>query len=109
MGYSSRPLAQEDIKGAMDRAVESERGVRVRCSSRSEAIIMRARANSFRARVRKENRLIYEVDHPMHNNSVYDCIRMTLEPGDKGPAREDGSVDLLLTRVTVNDLTIEDL
>lgn len=74
MTHATSILAYPDIKAVLDKAIESERGVKVEFATSREAERFKARACMFRVLVRRENAKLYEVAHSLHGRSVYDCL-----------------------------------
>lgn len=74
-------LSYADIRGVMDQALASEKGVRVRCDSLGQAYNLRQRFYSYRLMDRKENAKIYQPGDPLYNTSAYDKI-IVLPEGD---------------------------
>lgn len=90
--------AYGDCRDALDRALESERGIKIECETSGMAIRLRHRMNSFRSRDRQTNSKTYEATHPMHNASAYDKLILRIV----------GS-DLLIEKVSSESLTISEL
>jgi hypothetical protein len=75
MSNSTSLLAYPDVKEALERALATTKGVRVRFQDGSSAFRFVARCNSFRLLDRKENLKIYlEPAHSLHGRSVYDVL-----------------------------------
>lgn len=74
MPPSLSPLSSEDIRETFNRALESEKGIRVRCKSSAEATNLRSRMNKWRKTDREASRLVYPEDDPRHGVSIYDRI-----------------------------------
>jgi len=104
MSFNKSSLAFDDIQGAFDRALAAPKGVRIKCSSRGEAIVLRTRFNYFRKLNRKENKEVYTSDQPMWGKSAYDKLVLRVPP--KG-AEEDNT--LFIEPRSVEDLDIEDI
>lgn len=109
MGVNSSPLAQEDIRQALDRALETEKGIKITFRSGSAkansatATYTRSRMHKLRAMDRKNNAQIYVKDHPMHNTSIWDGIIISKNDN------EDGSSELLLTKSDLSKFEVEDI
>ena len=103
-GYSRSPLAFDDLRQVFQRAMEAERGIRVVCKSRSEAIITRSRMNYLRKMDRKENALTYQSDHPLHMRSAWDKLVLRIPP--KGSPDEN---TIYVERRTADNLVIEEI
>ena len=104
MGFSRSPLAFDDIKAALDKALEAQKGIRIRCRDRGAAVFLRQRFNSFRKLDRQENARIYDNEHPMFRRSIYD--KLVLRIPAKGNAEEEY---LYVEKRGIEDFLIEDL
>ncbi len=82
MSYSTSITAYPDIRGALDQALASAKGVRLRFPDEQAAMTFKGRVHSFRYQDRKENKKVYpDPDHPMHGRSAYDPLMVkTVEP-----------------------------
>ncbi|WP_329700472.1 hypothetical protein [Scandinavium sp.] len=78
MSFNRTPLALEDVKRVLDRALNATRGLEVNFKTRGEAIYWRGRANYFRRLDRRENAQIYDETHILHKQSIYDKLRLEL-------------------------------
>ena len=68
-------LAYPDVKEFLERALNSERGVKMTFKTRADAFRFRGRCDSFRKLDRKENLKIYtEPTKTLHGRSVYDVL-----------------------------------
>lgn len=79
MPHSSSPLAYDDIRSALDQALEAPKGVRIICDSEKAAIRLRQRCQSFRKIDRAQNTKIYQEGDPMWGRSVYDRLSFSLD------------------------------
>lgn len=79
MSYNTNINAYPDIRQALDRALASEKGVRLTFENSKAAITFKGRVHSFRYLDRKENRKVYPEDHPMHGRSAYDPLMVKTE------------------------------
>lgn len=80
MSYNTSITSYVDIRGALDRALESVKGVRLKFPDERAAFTFKGRVHSFRYLDRKENKKIYaDPDHPMHGRSVYDPLMVKTE------------------------------
>lgn len=79
MAYNTSITSYVDIRGALDRALASEKGVRLRFPDEKAAYTFAGRVHSFRYQDRKENKKIYPEDHPMHGRSAYDPLMVKKE------------------------------
>jgi hypothetical protein len=91
MSFSKSPLAFEDIRAALDRALASPRGVVVRVESPGIAINLVTRANFFRRQDQKDNSKIYPDGHPHKNASVWDNLRIRAEGSTVKILKGDGT------------------
>lgn len=74
MSYNTSITAYPDIRGAADKALASEKGVRLRFPDERAAMTFKGRFHSFRYQDRKENAKIYPEGHIMHKRSAYDPL-----------------------------------
>lgn len=74
MAYNSSITSYVDIRGALDKALESAKGVRLRFPDEQAAMTFKGRFHSFRSLDRKENKKIYDEGHPMWGRSAYDPL-----------------------------------
>jgi hypothetical protein len=79
MPPSHNRAAYEDCYALLDRALASKRGVQKICSSQEEALYLRGRLNQARTVDRRQNALIYEPGHPLHNHSEYYKVSIKVE------------------------------
>lgn len=79
MPISSSPLAYSDCYDAMNRALEDDRGVRLKVDTRGNAEFLRMRLNTARAINREENARTYEKGEPMHGRSEYDKLMFRIK------------------------------
>jgi hypothetical protein len=76
LSFSKSPLAFEDIRAALDRALASPRGIIVKVESPGVAINFVTRANYFRRQDQTANSKIYPDGHPHKNGSVWDNLQI---------------------------------
>lgn len=83
MSLPTSRLSYKDCFDLYDKALESERGVRVRMPDPNYANFFRMRMHKARSIVRDENRLIYELGQPLHGCSEYDplVLKIRIEEG----------------------------
>lgn len=75
MGSSNSILSYEKEADMLEKAINSERGLRATFESEREAIHFIHRCNKFRVLDRRRSKSIYlEPAHEMHGASVYDRI-----------------------------------
>jgi len=109
MPANTSVLAREDIRQALDRAVASNKGVRITFSdgtpSANSAVATSVRARMHRLRVedRRNSAEIYPPEHPLYGQSAWDIlfIQKVLLP--------DGSAELRLTKSDISRFILEDL
>ncbi len=83
MGSSNSILAYARERDILERALESERGLRLRYESEREAVYFIHRCNKFRVLDRKRNAVIYsEPAHEMHMASVFDRLQLKRDRDD---------------------------
>src|SRR5512147_1877426 len=86
-GFNKSAFAFDDLREVFEKAMAAERGIKIICKSRSEAVVMRSRMNYLRKMDRKENGITYQSDSPMHMRSIWD--RLTLRIPAKGSPEEN--------------------
>ncbi len=74
MAYNTSITSYPDIRAALDKALESAKGVRLRFPDAKAAMTFRGRVHSMRWLDRKENCKIYQETDPMYGRSVYDPL-----------------------------------
>lgn len=74
MSFNKSPLAFDDAREVFERATTAPKGIRILCSDRAAAVVLRSRFNYFRKLDREENKKTYPPDHPMYNRSAYDKL-----------------------------------
>lgn len=79
MGYNVSINGYIDIRACLDKALASEKGVRLRFPDDKAAMTFKGRVHSCRYLDRKENKKIYAIDHPMYGKSVYDPLMVRTE------------------------------
>lgn len=87
MSYNRSPLAFDDIREVFDKALNSNKGLRISCVNRGAAFVLRSRFNYFRTIDRRESAKIYPTDHPMWAKSAYD--KLVLRIPAKGTDEEN--------------------
>lgn len=102
MGFSTSPLAFDDVREAFDKALAAVKGIKIRCKSRGAAINLRQRFNTYRKMDRQTNAKIYTEDEPMWKRSVYDTLQLRVPPQGHPDERV-----LFIEKRTVDDLAIE--
>lgn len=94
MPISSSRGSYLDCYEIFDRAMDTKSGVKVPCKDHDAAMFLRMRLHQARAINRKDNKQVYDPDHPMFNASPYDIFTVQL-------ANEDGKFFVLLKRAAV--------
>lgn len=79
MSFNRTPLALEDVRLTLDRALAAVIGVKISFPTRGEAIYWRGRANYLRRIDRRDNAMIYDSTHELHKQSIYDSLRFYLD------------------------------
>lgn len=67
-----------DVQEIMSRALQTPRGVRIKCPSMGQAMQLRQRAYSFRQRDRDDSKKMYAQDDPRYAASEYDILKVTV-------------------------------
>lgn len=92
MGQTTDINAYADIRALMDRALETPKGIRVRCANPADAHRKRMNVYSVRHNDLKLSRQTWPEGHPNHNTTVYASLAVWR-------ATEDG------TKVSPSDMT----
>lgn len=77
MSQSNSLLAYSDIKEILDRALGSDRGLRVTFPDDSKAVKFQSRANHYRVLLRRENSKNYLPTHELYNACIYDVLELS--------------------------------
>lgn len=72
-------VAYRDVQAIMSRALQAERGVKIKCANHGAAIGLRQRMYKFRMMERKDSTQIYAQDDPHYGKSDYDVLSVTLK------------------------------
>lgn len=104
MSYNKSLLAFDDIREAFEKALSAPKGIRISCSSRGAAVILRSRFNYYRKLDREQNGKTYETDHPMWNRSPYDKLVLRIPPKNEPEANT-----LYIEPRSIGDLFIEEI
>ena len=104
MSFNRSSLSFEDIEQAFDKALESPKGLRIKCVSRSAAIALRSRFNYYRKLNRDENKKTYPTDHPLWGKSVYDALVLRIPT--RGTAEDNV---LYIEPNSLGDVLIEEI
>lgn len=78
MPMATTPGSYEDIRLALDRALESPNGVRITAESPGAAVHLRQRFYTFRKMEQKRSKEIYPIGNPHHGTSAYDVLTFTI-------------------------------
>ena len=84
MAFSNSIFSYKDIREMLDRALQSERGLRVKLKTKGAGNNLRQRASYFRQLDRRENKKVYPEGDPMHGRSAYDVLILKLVEPDAG-------------------------
>jgi hypothetical protein len=77
MPISQSILSYPDVKEVFERALASQRGVRVALKDLKTAKYFSRRCNQFRSLDRKENLKLYiEPAHSLHGRSIFDTLQV---------------------------------
>lgn len=101
MPTSSSRFSYSDCLEIFDRALASERGVRLRFPDKGAARQYRMRLNKARSLHREDNAETYDAEHPLHGRSEYDIFIIKVKQNGEG-------WEVLLEKNDVN-MVIEDL
>jgi hypothetical protein len=103
MSLSTSRLAYTACYEAYDRAMASDRGIRLHFPNFSAANYYRMRCHMARKIDRRENKAIHpDPQHPLHGTSQYDALQLTIE-------RVDGEFYLYFRKQVYLPSAIEDL
>jgi hypothetical protein len=102
MSASTSRLSFQDCFDVMEKAIESERGVRVQFETEGAAKHFLVRLNKARVLDRDENRQTYVPGDMLFGRSVYDPLMGQIR-------RVDGTVWLFINKLSAEHLVIEDI
>jgi hypothetical protein len=97
-------LANEDIRALMDKAVESEKGLRLLLPDRGQCVRVMWQCYNVRRADRKLMCEIYQPEEPQFNKSEYDILvfryweldgQWWLEMAKADPGRFDGMIEFI--------------
>ena len=80
MAYSRNPPDFDRSVELLEQALASERGIRIICGPKAGATKQTFRLNEARAKIRAENREIYEFGHELHGRSPYEHFSIRVRP-----------------------------
>lgn len=72
MGFNRSPLAFDDVKEVLERALDSPKGIRVTFETTRAAVDFRRRANTYRKQERERSVKLYAPGDPLYGVSIYD-------------------------------------
>ncbi len=98
MSTSNSPLAYDDIRDALDRALSADHGVRIHSASVGAAMHLKQRLYKFRKIDRDQSRKLFPEDDSRHGTSIFDSL--TVEQID---------TILVIKRRVAGALQIEDI
>lgn len=73
---------RSEVQEVWQNALDSQRGIRVKCETRDAAITLRSRLNHARAQQRREHLKLYPADNVMHGKSFYEDYSVKLDGSD---------------------------
>lgn len=79
MPANNKPLALESLREALDRALSSPNGVRIRTPTRGKAVHLRQRLYKTRAIDRENSMKVYDPQDLRYGTSPYDALVIVLE------------------------------
>lgn len=88
--------AYPDCQEALDRALDSSKGVKIKPDKSPWRLQLRLRY--FITRVREENKKVYPPEHPMHGASPYDAMSIRVENGS-----------VIIEKVSPENIKVEEL
>lgn len=83
MTTSISRLSYSDCFEALEKAIADPLGQRIRLRSENECNHLRMRIHQARSIDRKDNRSVYEADHPMYGRSIYDPLVLRIRHIDE--------------------------
>lgn len=95
-------LAYDDCYELFDKALETDKGIRVRMRDEGEAWDYRLRLYCARTVDRKDNRIERKKDDPLYSRSVYDPLVVRVRT-------EKGETWLYIEKRNTRDLEIQDI
>ena len=82
--FSNSILSYADVRELLDRALASDRGLRVRLGTTGACHNLRQRMGYFRRLDRRENKKVYDDSHILHDRSQYDTLIFRIGQDEKG-------------------------
>lgn len=74
MGLSKAVGSYDDCRQLLDKALASEKGIKITRESAGAAKHLRHRMNAYRAQTRRQSMTMYEPGNPAYNVSPYDGL-----------------------------------
>ncbi len=82
MPISNSRLSYQDCYKVMDQALEDDIGARCQLPDHDAAVFFRMRMHQARQIDRKDNKVLYEPDHPLYGRSTYDRLTVRIKEFD---------------------------
>lgn len=79
MPLSTNIAHYEDIRPHLDRALDSDKGVRITCENKGQAINTSQRLNKLRLLERERASEVFDVGDPRRGNGPYDLLTVRVE------------------------------
>ena len=102
MAVSTSRIAFSDCFDLLERAINDEKGIRIKFATYDDAFNFRLRIHKARQIDRVDNRLSYDNGHPLHGRSVYDQITCKIRSFN-------GGAWLKLEKISAREFEIESL
>lgn len=95
MAFSNSVFSYEDIRQLFDKALASERGLRIKLNKTGAAHNLRQRMSYYRQLDRRENKKIYQPDNPLWGRSQYDVLILKITEADAADTENEAYLDLV--------------
>jgi len=102
MAVSTSRIAFSDCFDLLERAINDDKGIRVKFASYDDAFNFRLRIHKARQIDRQDNKGTYEIGHPLYGRSVYDQISCKIRTFN-------GGAWLKMEKITAREFEIESL
>jgi hypothetical protein len=102
MAVSTSRIAFSDCFDLLEKAINDEKGIRIKFASYDDAFNFRLRIHKARQIDRIDNRGTYDTGHPLYGRSVYDQISCKIRSFN-------GGAWLKLEKITAREFEIESL
>lgn len=100
---SNSHLSYDDVREALDAALASDKGIRIRESTPARLISLRQRIHKLKSLERKRSRQLYPPGDPKHGTSIYDKLSvLTSDALNAAEKSREG-----LAKVPVEELYLE--